>query len=94
VPSNTTNIDIRRSSRTGPGYHDEAWEYGPAYPPVFMRWTTQSNLQLCLRLISEGRLNVDCLTTHTVPLEKARTAVDEMMQDPDGILGVVFEMSH
>jgi len=94
VPSNTTNIDIRRSSRTGPGYHDEGWEYGPAYPPVFMRWTTRTNLELCLRLISEGKLNVDCLTTHTVPLEQATSAVDDMMQDPDSILGVVFEMGH
>ena len=59
-----------------------------------MRWTTRTNLELSLRLISEGKLNVDCLTTHTVPLEQATSAVDDMMQDPDSILGVVCERGH
>lgn len=93
-PATTTNIDIRKSSRTGAGYHDEAWEYGPAYPPVFMRWTTRTNIELCLRMIAEGRLDVDCLTTHTVPLEDCETAMAEIIEQPDAILGLVFEMSH
>ena len=41
-----TNIDIRRAMRTGSGYHDEEWEFGSVYPPVFMRWTTTTNLVL------------------------------------------------
>ncbi len=94
LPAETTNLDVRRSSRTGAGYHDEPWEIGPPYPPVFMRWTTRTNIELCLRLIAEGRLNVDCLTTHTIPLEQAEARVAEIMQDPDSILGVVFEMQH
>jgi len=93
-PTMTTNIDVRKSSRTGAGYHDEAWEYGPAYPPVFMRWTTRTNIELCLRLIAEGRLDVDCLTTHTVPLEDCEARMAEIIEDPDGILGLVFEMQH
>ena len=92
-PTTTTNIDVRKASRTGPGYHDEAWEYGPAYPRVFMRWTTRTNIELCLRLIAEGKLDVDCLTTHTIPLEDATAGVAEAMGDPDGILGLVFEMN-
>jgi len=91
--SGTTNIDYRRSARTGPGYHDAAWEYGPDYPPVFVRWTTQTNLKLCMRLISEGRLDVDCLTTHTIPLNDVEEGVDAALQDPDGMLGVVFTKS-
>ena len=88
-----TNIDIRRSSRTGPGYHDEAWEYGPAYPPVFMRWTTRTNLELCMRLISEGELNVDALTTHVIPLKRVDEETSAILADPDRILGVVFVKS-
>ena len=38
LPATLWNVDIRRASRTGPGYHDEAWERGEGYPPVFMRW--------------------------------------------------------
>jgi threonine dehydrogenase-like Zn-dependent dehydrogenase len=88
-----TNMDIRRSSRPGPGYHDEAWEYGPDYPPVFMRWTTRTNLALSLRLIAEGRINVDPLTTHTIPLADVDEGVSAALDDPDSILGVVFVRS-
>lgn len=93
-PSTTTNMDIRRASRTGPGYHDESWEYGAPYPPVFMRWTTRTNIELCLRLMAEGRLAVDCLTTHVVPLEDCEAVMSDLVADPDAILGLVFEMAH
>ncbi len=91
-PSRTTNIDIRRASRTGPGYHDTEWEEGRDYPPVFMRWTTRTNISLCLRLISEGKLNVDPLTTHTIPLDDVAAEIDKAVQNPDNMLGVVFQM--
>ena len=54
-----TNIDIRRASRVGPGYHDGAWERGADYPPVFMRWTTRTNLELTMRLIGERKAAVE-----------------------------------
>ncbi|MGD0111271.1 MAG: zinc-binding alcohol dehydrogenase [Armatimonadota bacterium] len=87
-----TNADLREASRTGPGYHDEEWEVGPAYPPTVMRWTTRTNLELCMRLMSEGKVNVDCLTTHTIPLADVDARIAEILKDPDAILGVVFEM--
>ena len=86
-----TNIDFRRSSRTGAGYHDNAWEVGGDYPSVFMRWTTPNNLNLCIRLISDGKLNVDALTTHKMPLADADAGIDAILDDADGIIGVVFE---
>ena len=61
---------------------------------VFMRWTTRTNIELCLRLIAEGKVDVDCLTTHTIPLEDAEARIDAIIDDPDALLGVVFEMSH
>jgi threonine dehydrogenase-like Zn-dependent dehydrogenase len=85
-----TNIDIRRAGRTGPGYHDAAWEFGPAYPPVFMRWTTTTNLDLCMRLLAEGKLDVDTLTTHLIPLDQVDEGTSQAMEDPDSMLGVVF----
>ena len=90
----TTNFDIRRASRTGPGYHDEAWEFGADYPPVFMRWTTRTNLELCMRLIAEGKLKVDGLTTHVIPLARVEEGLGAIIHDPDRILGVVFQMEH
>jgi len=88
--STLTNVDIRRASRTGPGYHDEAWESGPDYPPVVMRWTTRTNLDLCLRLIAEKKLDVDILTTHTIPLTRVDEETSAILDDPDMMLGVVF----
>jgi threonine dehydrogenase-like Zn-dependent dehydrogenase len=88
----TSNIDIRMAARTGAGYHDEPWETGPDYPPVFMRWTTRTNLELCIRLIAEKKLNVDGLTTHTVSLSKVDKTIDAMIDHPEKILGVVFDM--
>lgn len=85
-----TNMDIRRSSRTGPGYHDETWEYGSDYPAVFVRWTTRANIRLCLELIENGKLDVTCLTTHTIPLEEAEEGISSTLDDPDRILGVAF----
>jgi threonine dehydrogenase-like Zn-dependent dehydrogenase len=85
-----TNIDIRRASRTGPGYHDESWEYGSAYPPVVMRWTTTTNLELCMRLIAERKLDVDTLTTHTVKFDDVDEGTSDALQDPDSMLGVIF----
>ena len=93
LPATLWNVDIRRASRTGPGYHDEAWERGEGYPSVFMRWTTQTNLELCMRLIAEGKLDVDCLTTHRIPLERAEEEIAAIIDDPDEILGLVFQMN-
>ncbi len=84
------NIDLRRSSRTGAGYHDETWEYGPDYPPVFLRWTTRTNLKLCIRLISERKVDVDALTTHHIKLAEAEKDVAVALTDPDRMLGVIF----
>ena len=91
--STLTNVDIRRASRTGFGYHDEAWEHGPPYPPVFMRWTTRTNLELCMRMIAEGRLDVDVLTTHTIPLERADEGTSAALDEPDTALGLAFVRS-
>lgn len=85
------NMDIRASSRTGPGYHDEAWERGDNYPPVFVRWDTRTNIRLILRLISEGKLNVRKLITHEFPLSEAARACELLIESPDAALGVVLK---
>jgi threonine dehydrogenase-like Zn-dependent dehydrogenase len=84
------NIDVRRAARTGPGYHDDAWEVGGPYPPVFMRWTTRTNLELCMRLIAERKVVVDSLTTHRVSLGRVDEETQAALDDPDAILGMVI----
>ncbi|HJP33385.1 MAG: hypothetical protein QF689_12630 [Candidatus Latescibacteria bacterium] len=84
------NVDVRSAARTGPGYHDEAWEHGAAYPPVFVEWPTRRNLAECLRAIAAERLHVAELITHRLPLDRIGDAVDELVERPQEALGVVL----
>jgi len=86
------NADICIAARTGPGYHDPNWEVGPDYPAVWMRWTTRTNLELTLRLIGEGKLDVNALTTHAVALSNLDTSIQSLLQHSDRVLGVIIDM--
>ncbi len=87
------NLDLRCSARTGPGYHDEPWERGDyEYPSVFMRWTTKTNMEYVLRLMSEGKLDVSSLTTHKVPLTDIDDAVTAHIEAPNATLGTLLVM--
>lgn len=88
----SSNAEVRQAGRTGPGYHDAAWETGAPYPAVYMRWNTRTNLELAMRLIADGRLKVDPLTTHTIPLDDVEAGIDDIIKNPGKILGVVFTM--
>jgi len=89
-PTGFGNVDVRASSRPGPGYHDEAWEYGRDYPQVFVEWTTKRNLEEVLRAAAEDTLKLRALITHRVGLEKAPAACEELIEHPDKALGVIL----
>lgn len=84
------NLDVRSAARTGPGYHDEAWEHGADYPDVFIQWTTRRNLEECLVFMDSGGLLVEPLITHRVNLDDSPEACEDLIQHPDRALGVVF----
>jgi NADPH:quinone reductase-like Zn-dependent oxidoreductase len=84
------NVDVRSAARTGPGYHDEQYEHGQHYPPVFVEWPTQRQMAECLRAMAQGRLKVKELYTHEFPLEQIGAAVDLLVEEPEKALGVVL----
>lgn len=90
-PTILGNMDLRASSRTGPGYHDKEWERGADYPPTFVPWHTRRNVEEVLRLIEEKRLNVKELITHSFPLTQAAEACDALLDQPDSSLGVILK---
>ncbi len=84
------NLDLRSAARTGPGYHDEDWERGQDYPPVFVQWTTNRNMETCLDFIGRGQLHVAPLITHRVSLGDAPDACETLIQTPNDALGIVI----
>ncbi|HBE04108.1 MAG: hypothetical protein A2096_05610 [Spirochaetes bacterium GWF1_41_5] len=86
------NLDILSSARTGPGYHDSAWEHGADYPAGFVQFTTARNLDIILDLIADKQLAVSQMTTHVMALEKIGDAVDLLMESPDQAMGIVLTM--
>ncbi len=85
------NIDLRRSSRTGCGYHDAQWEISKNdYPSVFVRWTTQRNLKLCLELVKNKKVDVNLLTTHRIALIDAEKEIASLLDESNKMLGVIF----
>ncbi len=86
------NVDVISAARTGPGYHDEDYEHGADYPPVFVQFPTQRNLELALRCMSEGKINVEALITDIVPIDKAADGCEKLIQTPNEALGVIFTM--
>jgi len=89
-PTPFGNIDVRASSRPGPGYHDEAWEVGRDYPPALVEWHTRRNLEECLLFAARKRLNYEALITHRLPLEQAPEGCEELIHHPDRALGVIL----
>jgi len=84
------NMDIRPCSRPGPGYHDEPWEHGQDYPPVFVEWTTRRNMEECLRFAAAGRLDLDMLITHRLPLDDFAKGAEALVSTPNQALGVIL----
>lgn len=89
-PTPLGNVDVRASSRPGPGYHDQAWEHGADYPPVFVQWNTKRNIEECLRAEAEGRLDVEPLITHHFPLDDGPAACDLLVDHPEQAVAVIL----
>jgi threonine dehydrogenase-like Zn-dependent dehydrogenase len=84
------NLEILPSSRPGPGYHDENYEHGRDYPPVFVEWTTKRNLEEVLRMAKSGKLNLKILITHRIPIDKFAEGAEKLISSPNEALGVIL----
>ncbi len=72
--------------RYDPHHEDDA----EPIPHSHTRWTEGRNLAEVLRLIGDGKLNVDRLITHTFDIEEAPEAYDLILNRPKDCLGVLF----
>lgn len=68
-------IELRYSRSYGPGRYDPGYEeHGHDYPIGYVRWTEQRNLGEFLRLVRDGQVDVQTLTTHRLPVDEAADA--------------------
>ncbi|HXG60974.1 MAG TPA: bi-domain-containing oxidoreductase [Planctomycetota bacterium] len=80
------------SKSYGPGRYDPEYEdRGRDYPPAYVRWTEQRNIQAVLDLMAAGRLDVSPLTTHRFPIERAEEAYALLEKGSARSLGVLLE---
>lgn len=76
----------------GPGRYDPRYEErGQDYPPAYVRWTEQRNLQSILDLMAAGRLDVSPLISHRFPIENANAAYELIEKGTEPYLGIVLQ---
>ncbi len=85
-------IEIVVSCSYGPGRYDPVYEDGGHdYPPAYVRWTEQRNIQAVLDFMATGQLDVAPLITHRFPVTEAETAYDLIESGREPFMGVVLE---
>lgn len=89
-------IDIRFSRSYGPGRYDIMYEEGGFdYPYGYVRWTENRNMSAFLKLVSDRRIHLGPLMSHTFPIERATEAYG-LITNPkmERSFGVLLDYSH
>jgi len=88
----TKELELRLSCSYGPGRHDRAYELaGQDYPIGHVRWTEGRNLELFLRLLETGRLDLEPLVSACVPVADAPAAYARLKQGDSSVFGVLLD---
>jgi threonine dehydrogenase-like Zn-dependent dehydrogenase len=67
----------------GPGRYDHVYEEGCVdYPIGYVRWTENRNQEAFLRLVAEGKIELDSLAPIHMPIEEAPAAYD-LLRSPE-----------
>ena len=73
-------LDLRLSCSYGPGRYDVNYEEnGQDYPYAYVRWTEQRNMEAFLQLLSQQKLNIKPLISHTFDIIDAEKAYSIVM---------------
>lgn len=85
-------IDIRFSRSYGPGRYDAEYEEkGRDYPIGYVRWTERRNIESFLQLLSEGKIELSGITTHSYELEQAHAAYQTLLEGKEPYLGILLK---
>jgi predicted dehydrogenase/threonine dehydrogenase-like Zn-dependent dehydrogenase len=84
-------IDFLISCSYGPGRYDTLYEEkGIEYPYAYVRWTENRNMQEYLRLVAEGKVQLDAILEREYELTQAEQAFEELRTAPEKPLGVLL----
>ena len=84
-------LDFLISTSYGPGRYDRRYEEeGLEYPVGYVRWTENRNMQEYLRLLADGRINIDGLIDKVYPIDEAPQAYEELKSGADKPLMVLL----
>jgi polar amino acid transport system substrate-binding protein len=84
-------LQVRMSCSYGPGRYDPDYEEkGIDYPPGYVRWTENRNMQAFQDLIQAGRVDPSFLTTHVFRLGDAPKAYDLILSRTETTAGVLI----
>ena len=82
-------LSFQVSCSYGPGRYDPEYEgRGQDYPIGFVRWTEQRNFEAVLRLMTEGKLDVEPLISHRYAFDDALEAYKQI--DSPNTLGIIL----
>jgi len=88
-------LELRMATSYGPGrYNPNYEEKGLDYPIGYVRWTENRNMQAFLRLLSEDKIDLSFLTTHSFRFEKALDAYELIVNKTEPFVGIVLEYDH
>jgi len=86
-------VEIIVSRAGGPGTFDPFYENkGGDYPPGYVRWTENRNLEEFLRLVAEKKVNVKSLVSHRFKIEEAEKVYKDIIDNRGGpYIGVILQ---
>ena len=85
-------LQVRMSCSYGPGRYDPDYEEkGRDYPPAYVRWTENRNMQAFQDLIHTKRIDVGYLATHTFELANSQAAYDLIMNKSEPFIGILLQ---
>lgn len=84
-------LSLRMSCSYGPGRYDQEYEdKGRDYPPAYVRWTENRNMQAFQKLVLSGRIDLAPMTTHCTPLAEASSSYDMILKRNEPFLGILI----
>ncbi len=85
-------IDLRFSTSYGPGRYDRKYEVeGIDYPLPYVRWTLKRNMESFLKLISDKKIKVNHLISHTFSIDDYKKAYEIILDKKEIFSGVLFK---